>query len=300
MFKKFDMESMRTATTPYEVPEPKSKDELDDAVNVHLYRSMIGSLLYLTASRPDIMFASTLGCSILRMNAVSCGFLLYAVQIVSRPSMLLVVSVFLLVVLIHADGWVLTGSCTIPTGSYSFMLMDGFLLDDHNKAAYLEKGKGWEAYEQILDFLNRSYIRYTLAHRPPIVFNSLVKQFWATATMRTLEAGPSEIIATIVGNEVVVTESLIRTQLQLNDENGLYEFTLHDVLDGMREIGEPTPSPVREPTTFREPTPDSPRPPSPPPYPRSAEVGPTTSTRLPSPTRQTSFQEDISKGGGDY
>nr|GFB38446.1 hypothetical protein [Tanacetum cinerariifolium] len=49
--------------------------------------------------------------------------------------------------------------------------------------------------------------------------------------------GPSEIIATIDGNEVVVTESLIRTQLQLNDETGLYEFTLHDVLDGMREIG---------------------------------------------------------------
>nr|GEX75828.1 putative ribonuclease H-like domain-containing protein [Tanacetum cinerariifolium] len=57
MLKKFDMESVRTATTPYEVPKPKSKDESDDAVNVHLYRSMIGSLMYLTASRPDIMFA---------------------------------------------------------------------------------------------------------------------------------------------------------------------------------------------------------------------------------------------------
>ncbi|GKA04172.1 putative ribonuclease H-like domain-containing protein [Tanacetum coccineum] len=55
--KKFDMESVRTATTPYEASKPKSKDELDDAVNVHLYRSMIGSLMYLTASRPDIMFA---------------------------------------------------------------------------------------------------------------------------------------------------------------------------------------------------------------------------------------------------
>ncbi|GKA19200.1 putative ribonuclease H-like domain-containing protein [Tanacetum coccineum] len=57
MLKKFDMESMRTATTPYEVSKPKSKDEPDDAVNVHLYRSMIGSLMYLTASRPDIQFA---------------------------------------------------------------------------------------------------------------------------------------------------------------------------------------------------------------------------------------------------
>ncbi|GJT38182.1 hypothetical protein Tco_0938047 [Tanacetum coccineum] len=33
------------------------KDEEDADVDVHLYRSMIGSLMYLTASRPDIMFA---------------------------------------------------------------------------------------------------------------------------------------------------------------------------------------------------------------------------------------------------
>nr|GFB14553.1 ribonuclease H-like domain, reverse transcriptase, RNA-dependent DNA polymerase [Tanacetum cinerariifolium] len=57
MLKKFDIESMRTATTPYEVLKHKSKDEPDDAVNVYLYRYMIGSLMYLTASRPDIMFA---------------------------------------------------------------------------------------------------------------------------------------------------------------------------------------------------------------------------------------------------
>nr|GEW44307.1 hypothetical protein [Tanacetum cinerariifolium] len=57
MLKKFDMESVRTATTPYEVPKPKLKAEPDDVVNVLLYRSMIGSLMYLTAFRPDIMFA---------------------------------------------------------------------------------------------------------------------------------------------------------------------------------------------------------------------------------------------------
>ncbi|GJZ98422.1 putative ribonuclease H-like domain-containing protein, partial [Tanacetum coccineum] len=57
MLRRFDMESVRPATTPYEAAKPKSKDEPDDAVNVHLYRSMIGSLMYLTASRPDIMFA---------------------------------------------------------------------------------------------------------------------------------------------------------------------------------------------------------------------------------------------------
>nr|GFB04259.1 hypothetical protein [Tanacetum cinerariifolium] len=54
---KFDLGSIRTATTPYEAPNPKSKNEFDSPINVHLYRSMIGSLMYLTALRSDIMFA---------------------------------------------------------------------------------------------------------------------------------------------------------------------------------------------------------------------------------------------------
>jgi hypothetical protein len=56
ILKKFDMENVRTATTPYEAPKPKNNLEPDPAVNVHLYRPMIGSLMYLTASRPDITF----------------------------------------------------------------------------------------------------------------------------------------------------------------------------------------------------------------------------------------------------
>ncbi|GJR06548.1 putative ribonuclease H-like domain-containing protein [Tanacetum coccineum] len=55
ILQKFDLENVRTATTPYEAQKPKSKNEPDSPVNVHLYRSMIGSLMYLTASRPDIM-----------------------------------------------------------------------------------------------------------------------------------------------------------------------------------------------------------------------------------------------------
>nr|GEX63884.1 ribonuclease H-like domain-containing protein [Tanacetum cinerariifolium] len=387
MLKKFDMESVRTATTPYEVPKHRSKDEPDDTVNVHLYRSMIGSLMYLTASRPNIMFAvsacsrhqvtpltshlnalkkifkylkgqpnlglwyprdslfqleaysdsdyvgshgdrksTTGGCQFMGRRLISwqckkqtvvaissteaeyvavasccasCGLLLSFVSNVSGYPKLQVIQGLLLVVLVCADDLVPADGCTlsavptivlvptgsgtnspgrysfllldwillvvvpIPTGSYLFTLMNLFLLvvvlfllvvhsvglvptggyadpaiyDDHNKVAYLEKGKGWEAYEQILHFLNRSHIRYALTHRPTMVFDSLVKQFWATATIRTLEAGPSDIIATIDGIEVVVTESLIRTQLQLDDVNGLYEFTIHDVLDGMHAIG---------------------------------------------------------------
>ncbi|GJS01008.1 putative ribonuclease H-like domain-containing protein [Tanacetum coccineum] len=57
ILKKFYFASVKTASTPIETQKPLVKDEEASDVDVHLYRSMIGSLMYLTASRPDIMFA---------------------------------------------------------------------------------------------------------------------------------------------------------------------------------------------------------------------------------------------------
>nr|GEU75684.1 putative polyprotein [Tanacetum cinerariifolium] len=57
ILKKFDFSSVKTASTPIETQKPLVKDEVAADVDVHLYRSMIRSLMYLMASRPDIMFA---------------------------------------------------------------------------------------------------------------------------------------------------------------------------------------------------------------------------------------------------
>nr|GEW21739.1 hypothetical protein [Tanacetum cinerariifolium] len=54
--KKFDFSFVKTASTLIETNKALLKDEEAEDVNVHLYRSMIRSLMYLTASRPDIMF----------------------------------------------------------------------------------------------------------------------------------------------------------------------------------------------------------------------------------------------------
>ncbi|GJZ42305.1 putative ribonuclease H-like domain-containing protein [Tanacetum coccineum] len=56
ILKKFGFTSVKTASTPKETQKPLLKDEDGKKVDVHLYRSMIGSLMYLTSSRPDIMF----------------------------------------------------------------------------------------------------------------------------------------------------------------------------------------------------------------------------------------------------
>ncbi|GJR56094.1 putative ribonuclease H-like domain-containing protein [Tanacetum coccineum] len=57
ILKKFGFSTVKTASTPMETSKPLPKDAKAKYVDVHLYRSMIGSLMYLTASRPEIMFA---------------------------------------------------------------------------------------------------------------------------------------------------------------------------------------------------------------------------------------------------
>nr|GFA42837.1 hypothetical protein [Tanacetum cinerariifolium] len=54
---KFGFSDVKTASTPIETHKTFLKDEKGEYVDEHLYRSMIGSLMYLTSSRPDIMFA---------------------------------------------------------------------------------------------------------------------------------------------------------------------------------------------------------------------------------------------------
>ncbi|GJY89343.1 ribonuclease H-like domain, reverse transcriptase, RNA-dependent DNA polymerase [Tanacetum coccineum] len=57
ILKKFDYFLVKTASTLIETNKALVKDEEAEDVDVHLYRLMIGSLMYLTASRPNIMFA---------------------------------------------------------------------------------------------------------------------------------------------------------------------------------------------------------------------------------------------------
>ncbi|GKF52191.1 uncharacterized mitochondrial protein-like protein, partial [Tanacetum coccineum] len=57
ILKKFNDTHVKSASTPVDLEKPLVKDGDVDDVDVHLYRSMIGSFMYLTKSRPDIMFA---------------------------------------------------------------------------------------------------------------------------------------------------------------------------------------------------------------------------------------------------
>nr|GEZ77955.1 hypothetical protein [Tanacetum cinerariifolium] len=57
ILKKFNYSDVKSASTLVDLEKPLVKDRDANDVDIHLYRSMIGSLMYLTKSRPDIMFA---------------------------------------------------------------------------------------------------------------------------------------------------------------------------------------------------------------------------------------------------
>ncbi|GJW75098.1 hypothetical protein Tco_0134468 [Tanacetum coccineum] len=77
ILKKFDFVSMKTASTPIETNKALLKDEEAEDVDVYLYRS----LMYLTASRPDIMFAV---CACARFQVTSKVSHLHAVKRIFR------------------------------------------------------------------------------------------------------------------------------------------------------------------------------------------------------------------------
>nr|GEV12165.1 hypothetical protein [Tanacetum cinerariifolium] len=72
---------LQTASTPIETQKPLVKDEEAADVDVRLYRSIIGSLMYLTASRLDIMFAV---CACFRFQVTPKSSHLQAVKRIFR------------------------------------------------------------------------------------------------------------------------------------------------------------------------------------------------------------------------
>ncbi|GJS35764.1 hypothetical protein Tco_0534146 [Tanacetum coccineum] len=81
--------------------------------------------------------------------------------------------------------------------------------DKHNQVGFLRKPDESAGFAEIVDFLRGSNLRYALTNNPTI-HDSLVKQFWQTATAKTLADGTLELKATIDTIEYTITEASIR------------------------------------------------------------------------------------------
>ncbi|GJX49900.1 putative ribonuclease H-like domain-containing protein [Tanacetum coccineum] len=151
------------ASTPMKPNKALVKDEEADSVDVHLYRSMIGSLMYLTASRPDITFA-----------VCACA----------RDS---------------------------PFDLEAFSDSDyaGVSLDRKSTTGV------------------RSNFALTIS---PTIYASCIEQFWNTACLKTINS-EKKIHANVDGKAMVVSESSVRRDLYLNDEDGTACLTTNEIFE---------------------------------------------------------------------
>ncbi|GKA94272.1 hypothetical protein Tco_0816310, partial [Tanacetum coccineum] len=108
--------------------------------------------------------------------------------------------------------------------------------DKHNMVAFLKKPTESVGFTEIVDFLKGTSLRYALSHNPTI-YDSLVKQFWQTATVRTLANGIQELVASIDNKEYTITEASIRSQLQLADATGIINLSDAEIYEGLATLG---------------------------------------------------------------
>ncbi|GJR97132.1 putative ribonuclease H-like domain-containing protein [Tanacetum coccineum] len=211
ILKKFNFCSIKPTTTPIESNKPLVKDEDGVDVDVHVYRSMIGSLAYLTASRPDIMFVVyvcarfqvTLKAS--HLNAVKRIFrdcykkrLIDVIKIHTNANVIDLLTKgfdvtrfkFLVANLVLPDkfGAARKKFVLFVTVTTVVSMANLEFVDQHNMVACLAKTEGNSNFHKIVDFLASSSIHHTLT-----------------------------IDATIDSKAVVVTEASIRSSLLFND-----------------------------------------------------------------------------------
>ncbi|GJZ94770.1 putative ribonuclease H-like domain-containing protein [Tanacetum coccineum] len=231
ILKKFNYNDAKSASTPVDLEKPLVKDRDATDVDVHLYRSMIESLMYLTASRPDIMFAV---CACARFQVTPKTSHLTAVKrdfkyLKGKPTLGLWYSrdsPFELLAYTDSDYAGATRDRKSTTGGCQFLdiriskevgdeaihkewgdrmkrtatTASSFergadaqpeFSDKHNMVVYLEKSKGSEGSHKIIDFLNASHIKYALI-KNSIIYVSFIKQFWRTAIANTRTDGEDQ------------------------------------------------------------------------------------------------------------
>nr|GEZ82324.1 hypothetical protein [Tanacetum cinerariifolium] len=90
-------------------------------------------------------------------------------------------------------------------------------------------------FHPMVDFVVASPLRYALTFKP-IVYVSHIRQFWSTARIETTEEG-TKILATVDGILRTVTESSLRRNLKLQDEEGISSLPDTNLFENLTLMG---------------------------------------------------------------
>ncbi|GJV97125.1 putative ribonuclease H-like domain-containing protein [Tanacetum coccineum] len=248
ILKKFDFCSIKTATTPIESNKPLVKDKDGVEVDVHEYRSMISSLMYLTASRPDIMFdvcayardfpfeleafsdsdyavasldrkSTTGGCQFLSKRLISwqCKKQTIVANSTTKAEYIAVA---------YCCGQVLWIQNQMMDYGFNFMntkihINNESIICVVKNPVYHSRTKHIEIrHHFIRGCYEKRLIDVLKIHTESKVSDLLTKGFDVTRTMTTVKRlanGTLELVASIDNKEYTITEASIRSKLQLAD-----------------------------------------------------------------------------------
>ncbi|GJS00192.1 putative ribonuclease H-like domain-containing protein [Tanacetum coccineum] len=226
VLKKFDFATIKTTSTPMEPNKALINDEEADSVYVHLYRSMIISLMYLTASRPDIMFVV---CACARFQVTPKMSHLHAVKRIFR----------------YLKGQPKLGLWYPRDSSFD---LETFSDSDYAGASLDRKstiggcqflGKRlilWQCKKQTIVANSTIEAEFALTENPTI-YTSLIQQFWQIASTSTLKDGEAEITATIDVQLKTITEASLRRHLKLEDADGISSLPNTKIFEQLSLIG---------------------------------------------------------------
>ena len=108
-------------------------------------------------------------------------------------------------------------------------------IDHHNMIAIVSKVRESEGFHEVLDHLFGSYYSYALTTNPK-VYVEQVTQFWTNAVVQGSE-GNETITSRVHGHTITISESLIRTHLQLDDEAGISSLSNEALFGGLTNMG---------------------------------------------------------------
>ena len=109
--------------------------------------------------------------------------------------------------------------------------------DKHNMIAILEKIDDNTDFHQILNFLNKSYIKYALT-ASTVVYTSVITQFWSTTALEIDEEGYQVITATIDKKvKVRVSEASVRRHLKFGEEAGISALGDEEIFAELARMG---------------------------------------------------------------
>nr|GEV13496.1 hypothetical protein [Tanacetum cinerariifolium] len=187
ILKKVRFTEVKTTSISMATQQPLLKDKDGEEVDVHMYRSMIGSLLYLASSRPDIMFVA---CVCVRNQVIqSIHYSDYAGASLDRKST--------------------TRGC---------QFFGCRLISWQCKKQTVVANSTIEAEYVAASRKTKKRVRLMMEKLFGMEFEFML--FWSTAMAKTIN-GEAQLHALVDGKEIIVTESSIRRDLQLVDEEGI-------------------------------------------------------------------------------